>query len=1041
MQGRHGLYESLITEAVDRELAALGGALEVRRGELRPADAADRIALHLGILARRVIDGLSEKDRVEVGIEIAGALVKRLTEAASDELGLEDVPTKDVLRAILRRLPTGQAKELAEPLIPLLDTTLLTNAPGEPRVGQQINTEVDSADRIDVIIAFIRRSGIRPLLSRLREHCESGLQLRVLTTTYTGTTEAAALDELQDAGAQVRVSYDTGSTRLHAKAWLFHRDSGFSTAYIGSSNLTNWAHFSGLEWNVRVSGARNPDVIEKMTAVFDAYWHGGDFVPYERTEFLERTEVTGAVFSPFRLSPLEVRPYPFQERLLEQIALSRQMGHRRNLLVAATGTGKTVMAALDYARLRDQLPRARLLFVAHRKEILEQSLSTFRHALRDAGFGELWVGRQRPTDFSHVFASIQSLNARSGQALQLLEPDHFDVVIVDEFHHAAASSYVRLLDRVKPRELLGLTATPERADGLPLLERFDNRIAAELRLWDAIDQHRLSPFAYYGISDNVDLRDVPWKRGRGYDVDVLSGLLTANDAYARHVIAQMELRLDDLRRIRALAFCVNVKHARFMARVFQEEGLNATAVWSDSSPESRARALEDLAEGRIQVLFSVDLFNEGVDVPVVDTVLFLRPTDSPTLFLQQLGRGLRRAKDKTCCTVLDFVGQHRREFRMDRRFRSLFGGSRKSLIRQIEGGFPFLPAGCHMELDRVATERVLDNIRHALPTRWTAKVADLRETAAAYADKHPEAQITLAAFLDESGYDLTDVYTSPKSWSDMLQDAGLHTETPGPDEPSFRRACGRLLHIDDPERLTAYRAFVSETGPLSTGGRPEDMAEREQRLLRMLVASLGSSAFGKAMSVQEGLSILAQHPQVRRELGELITALAGSVDHLQPGLYGRPEIPLRVHARYTRVEVLAAFGVGGKARVAPWQTGVYWVDSARADILAFTLDKTQGQFSPTTRYRDYAISRELIHWESQGATREDSETGKRYQHHESMGSDVMLFARLNTSERAFWFLGPATYVGHRGERPMAVTWRLKHPLPGDLYAEFAAAVA
>ncbi len=471
------------------------------------------------------------------------------------------------------------------------------------------------------------------------------------------------------------MSYDTSTTRLHAKAWLFHRHSGFSTAYIGSSNLTYSAQVSGLEWNVRVSGARNPDVIDKVAAVFESYWNSGDFVPYDAETFA--AQVSSVTPGPsIIISPIEVRPEPFQERLLEQIALARERGHHRNLLVSATGTGKTVMAAIDYARLRERLPRSRLLFVAHREEILGQSLATFRHCLRDHSFGELWVGGQRPQRFEHVFASIQSLNAAG---LGSLAPSHFDVVIVDEFHHAAAPSYRALLEHVLPAELLGLTATPERSDGLPILEWFDHRIAAELRLWDAIDQQRLAPFAYFGVHDGLDLRQVPWRRGRGYDVEGLSNLFTANDAWARQVLTQLVSHVDDPLQMRALGFCVSVDHARFMARVFREAGVPAVAVWADGTEADRANALADLAARRVNALFSVDLFNEGIDIPAVDTLLLLRPTDSPTLFLQQLGRGLRRMTGKAFCTVLDFVGRHRQEFRFDRRFRALLGGSRGDL--------------------------------------------------------------------------------------------------------------------------------------------------------------------------------------------------------------------------------------------------------------------------------------------------------------------------------------------------------------------------
>ncbi len=1025
-----GLYELLITLGLEARLAELPSRLSAVKTDLHEAEAANRIALHVSRAIEGAIDSLNGKERVLQGIRVARELLARLDQLIEAADAASDVPVEPavVLRSILARLPDGSLASVEAPLVPLLDTTLLTNAPGEPRVGRQLQAEVDSADRIDALIAFIRSSGLVPLRDALRRHCDAGRTLRVLTTTYTGSTERKALDLLRDLGADVRVSYDTSSTRLHAKAWLFHRHSGFSTAYIGSSNLTHAAQVSGLEWNLRVSGARNRDVIQKVGAVFDSYWESSDFLPYDPHDFEERTGEARRGGPVVFLSPVDIRPLPFQERLLEQLAVSRQRGHHRNLLAAATGTGKTVMAALDYGRLRQQLSRARLLFVAHRQEILDQSQATFRHALREPSFGEQWVGGRRPVRFEHVFASVQSLRLAD---LDSLAPDHFDVVIVDEFHHAAAPSYERLLAHLQPGELLGLTATPERADGLPVLQWFGGRVAAELRLWDAIDQHYLTPFLYFGIYDGLDLSRIPWRRGRGYDVTGLTNLYTASDAWARVVVKTVCERAERLDRMRALGYCVSVEHARYMGRVFNEAGIPAVAIWGDSPAEEREAALVDLRHGRVKVVFSVDLFNEGVDVPAVDTVLFLRPTDSPTLFLQQLGRGLRRADDKTVCTVLDFVGHHRKEFRFDRRFRALLGGARQDVAKQIEDGFPFLPAGCHMELDPVATDIVLRSIRESIPSRWPQKVEELR----AFVGLGREAR--LSDFLEHSGLDLTDVYTGSRGWSDLCADAGVATEAPGPEEGALRRAVGRLLHVDDETRLAGYLQLLG----LQSAPRVDDLDERERRLVRMLIAQLLDQAVGRGTELQEGVDLLWLHPQVLAELRELFAVLGDRADHLHPPLESRPDVPLVVHGRYTRLETLAAFGVGRGATVAPWQTGVRWLPEAKVDLFAFTLDKTDGVFSPTTRYRDYAISRELIHWESQSVTRADSATGLRYRNHWVEGSEIMLFARLRQSDRAFWFLGPATYVSHVGERPMAVTWRLQHPLPGDLFASFAAAVA
>ena len=1027
-----GLYETVVTESLLTHLSTLDKDL-VERQPLRPADAADRIAQLLARQVLRALDAVPQAERVAIGVEVAQLLTDTLHARLPRSGAAGDRPIKpgEVLSALGTKLPDGSVHVPARPLIPLLDTTLLTNAPGEPRVGNQVLQEMESADAIDVVMAFVRKSGIRPLLPALRRHTAQGRRLRVLTTTYTGSTEAEALDQLADIGAEIRVSYDTSTTRLHAKAWLFHRHSSFNTAYVGSSNLTHSAQTAGMEWNVRVSAARNRDVVEKIDAVFESYWQSVDFIPYSRPVFddaLSRMKRSASVIT---ISPLEIRLEPFQERLLELIEVSREGGHHRNLLVSATGTGKTVMAAMDYARLRQRLPRARLLFVAHRREILDKSLATFRHALRDHSFGESWVGGERPRHFDYVFASIQNLTE---ERLERLNDDHFDVIIVDEFHHAAARSYATLLQKLKPQELLGLTATPERTDGNSILHWFGDRIAAELRLWDAIEQYRLSPFVYYGIHDGVDLRDVPWRRGQGYDVDALTAKYTAGGSWARLVLHQLAERVDDVGAIRCLGFCVSIAHAQYMAEQFREFGMSAVAVWGGTPDAERVAALADLEAGRVQVVFSVDLFNEGVDVPAVDTLLMLRPTESATLFLQQLGRGLRLSPGKTVCTVLDFVGQHRREFRFDLRYRALLGGTRRDLERAITDGFPFLPAGCHMELDEVAQRIVLQNVREAVPSRWPAKVQELR------ALHQAGGTISLGNYLRETGLELTDVYSGNRTWSHLLQNAGLPVEPAGPHEEPLRRAVGRLLHVDDRQRLDAYLSM------LGANNRPDTsaMGKVERRLLRMLTVNVGNQVLTKQhglqdASLQRAADMVWTHPQVLADMRELFSVLQDAPNHLHYAPL--PDVPLQVHGRYTRLEMLAAVGDDDLAKTPEWREGVYDASSVGADLLAFTLDKTSGDFSPTTRYRDYAISPDLIHWESQSVTSADSPTGRRYQQHEAMGRHILLFARANTDDRAFWFLGPATYVSHEGERPMAVTWRLHTPLSGDLFAAFAAAVA
>ena len=1021
---RPGLYEALLTRRLESLLWEISDRTVLAElAELRDAEASDRISRHLAAILAREIERVPEGKQSAEAVRIAVALIRHLqtlTNRKSDLEGDEPVHPGRVLVALLQRLPDGRPQPIERPLTPLLDTTVFTNAPGEPSVGHELRAEVASADAIDVVMAFVRWSGVRPLAEALRRHCGEGKPLRLLTTIYTNSTEQRALDELERLGAQIRVSYDTSSTRLHAKAWIFHRESGYSTAYIGSSNLTHSAQVLGLEWNVRVSAVRNPDAVAKMAAVFTTYWASRDFARYDAAEFAQRcTETAYADLT--QLSPIEIELRPFQEALLEHVTLARHQGHHRNLIVAATGTGKTVMAAVDYARLRPKLERSRLLFVAHREEIIDQSRATFRHALRDPAFGEKWVAGHRPQRFEHVFASIQSLHDAT---VRNIEPTQFDVVIVDEFHHAAAPSYRALLERLQPIELLGLTATPERADGLDVLHHFDGRVAAELRLWDAIDQEYLAPFAYFAVHDGVDLRRVPWRRGRGYDVEALEGVLTADHAWVHLVVEEVRRKVADPSRMRALGYCVSVGHAHFMADRFTELGLPAVALSAASRPDERSGALRDLSEGRLRAVFTVDLFNEGVDVPNVDTVLLLRPTDSATLFLQQLGRGLRKADGKDQCTVLDFVGTHRKEFRFDRRMRALLGGSRADIERQIRNDFPFLPTGCSFSLDPVAREIVLRSIREAIPNTWRDRCGELRLLG----------DVTLGEYLEHTGLEMEDIYSGNHSWSEMRREVGLPTAAAGPAESQLLRAVGRMLHLDDDERLATYAQLLQAEDPPSL----ESLNERQQRLLRMLVASL--TTFGQSASFTDAVAQVWAHPQVRSELLEVLELLPERVPYLDHSL-GLQNVPLALHSRYTRTEILAAFGVGNGAKPQTWQTGVWWDSHSRTDLFAFTLDKSVGGFSPTTRYRDYAINPELIHWESQSATAVDSVAGQRYIRQGEDQTNVVLFARLRTTDRGFWCLGPAIYVSHDGDRPIAFVWKLGHSLPADLFTSFAAAVA
>ncbi|MFB8249739.1 DUF3427 domain-containing protein [Streptomyces sp. NPDC055952] len=1035
-----GVYEKLITSDVEDELESFKAAgWKAIDAEVTPESAPHVLARYIGEAVTDRLSQLRPEDRVPV----ANRILKSLADAAPDSADRAAARTiaegpRQLLTLARQEAPGVHA---LRPLTPLSETSLITNSPEDLSLGAELRAEIATADRIDLLCAFVKWYGIRVLEDSLRAAKERGVPIRVITTTYIGATDRHALDRLvRDFGATVKVNYEIRSTRLHAKAWLFRRHTGFDTAYVGSSNLSKAALLDGLEWNVRLSSVATPAVLNKFEATFDAYWSDSAFETYDPDRHSARLDQalaqagssTSTTDLKINLSGLEVRPFPYQQDMLERLRVERELrGRDRNLLVAATGTGKTVMAALDYRSLAKNFEdrRPKLLFVAHRKEILKQSLRTYREVLDDASFGELLYGGEDPQAWDHVFASVQSLNV---QRLEELAAHHFDIIVIDEFHHATAATYRRVIDHFKPKELLGLTATPERMDGLNVQDEFfDGRIAAEMRLWEALENDLLCPFHYFGIPDGTDLTNLTWQRGTYTDQD-LGNLYTGNKARARIIVKQIRDKVSQPGAMRALGFCVNKQHARFMADFFRGAGFAATALTSDSPAAERAQALTDLRAGKLQVIFSVDLFNEGLDIPDVDTLLLLRPTNSATVFLQQLGRGLRRTETKPVLTVLDFIGQHRAEFRFEEQFRALTNLSRNRLLDHIERDFPLLPSGCQIILEGKAKNLVLDNIRTQLSANVKTLVAEVKS----YGTNR------LADYLRESRREIKELYKSDNSWTSVARRAGF-IETAAPEgQSALLKRVHAFLHVDDPDRASAYLRLLADDVP-----RYDQLNATEQAYARMLFFNLWDNA-GGFTSYQEGLDALRDQPVVRDELRQVLAHVIGQADHLPLALSGNlSQLPLKVHCSYNRSEVLAALGVArfGGQMPRSFAKGVQWVEDLQTDALLITLEKNEKDFSPTVRYKDYALSPTLFHWESQNATAANSPTGLRYQRHAEQGSHVLLFMRRYKDTdigkpHPWMLLGPATYEEHTGSKPMAIRWRLQHELPADVwtYAAIAA---
>jgi len=1037
-----GLYDLLLTE---RLLAGL----DPSRAELA-GFSGDRSELLLDALTRQLSGALADVEGAEGDaalrqVEVINALLVSLRQrlqalrpGGAEAVDLIATPPQ-VLRSIRgdRQFPVAPELGLAAPW-------LFTAGKGSPSLLQEIRKELASADQVDILVSFITVSGVRKLQDVLQQITAQGgrgkaaTRLRILTTTYTGATEARALDELAHLpGCEVRVSLDGRRTRLHAKAWLFHRHSGFGSAYVGSANLSGAALTGGLEWTVKLTQRAQHALFDRASAHFETLWADSEFQRYNPDDEGHRRALADALgresFSgegPVALSFFDLQPKTYQQDMLEQLAVERAHGRHRNLVVAATGTGKTVVAAFDYRRICAEAGgRPRLLFVAHREEILRQALRTYREVLRDPDFGELLAGSTEPQRLDHLFATIDSVTSR--KLIDQLGPQHWHTVVIDECHRLAAERFHTFAMQVRPTVLLGLTATPERSDGQAIAPYFDMRPdsapAVELRLWHALDLQLLAPFEYYACDDATDFSAVPWDRPG--ERDAIDQLVTGNHIRARLVVNEWRRLASDAQRSRALVFCVSVAHAQFMTDWLNRAGLPAACVVGDTPADERRRAPQRLASGELCALVTVDLYNEGVDLPAVDTLLLLRPTQSPVLFQQQIGRGLRLAPGKESCLVLDFVGQHRAEFRFDRLLSSLTGLSRRELLSGVEQGFGSLPPGCHIHLQRQTREQVLQGLRSLTGQNWRRMKTELQ----AYAALRGRTAISLAGFLHDQALELDDVYragsgSARSGWTNLKREAGLLVAEPGPEEAYFSRRLTDLLHVDDAQRLDVWAA-AAQAG---TGAQP--LSSAATTAVQMLAYQIDGRHDQKG-SAAEFMARLQAHPDITDELRQLTRLLQARSTLPHTALPGLEDTPLVLHASYGIREVLTAVGWLTAQRRTPFQAGVLALPARKTELLFVTLDKSEG-YHDRIAYHDYAISTERFHWQSQNSAGPDTPAGRRYLHGAQEGWQFQLFVRARKGE-AYRACGPVLMESVAGDRPMTIVWRFARPLPVKLFREFS----
>jgi superfamily II DNA or RNA helicase len=1041
---QQGLYEKLITKLIASIINSPDSQqFFIKETPIEKSEAARLLSLHVSQILNYGLSLITGDDAIERQIELANKIIQVLrTELSHDEFENDLVSFEGkILNAVFAKMdaPFSDFQKYIKEITPytgLGQSELFTGSNAGLSLESELKKEILSSDKIYFLVSFIKWSGIRIFQKELEEFTRRGSSLKIITTSYMGATDLKAVEFLAGLpNTEVKVSYNTENERLHAKSYLFFRDSGFHTGYIGSSNISRSALTSGLEWNLKVTTQEISHIIDKFAKTFETYWQDGEFEYFKPEEHSHKLKIAlgrekkrgqhdATTF-------FDIRPLQFQEEILEKLYVERTIHNRnQNLVVAATGTGKTVISAFDFKRFRKDQQNPRLLFIAHRKEILIQAKKTFAGILRDNNFGDLWVDGLEPDRYDVVFASVMTLVNRIHE-LPLSET-YYDFIIIDEVHHIAAASYRPILEKFKPKVLLGLTATPERTDGADILADFGGTIAAEIRLPEALNRKLLCPFQYFGISDDTDLSKSNWQNGR-YLPSELTSIYTGNDLRVGQIIHNCEKYLTDLRDVRALGFCVTREHAEYMANKFFLAGLKADYLTSGRDRETLRETIKSKLEKKeINYLFVVDIFNEGVDIPEIDTVLFLRPTESLTVFLQQLGRGLRLSEGKECLTVLDFVGNARPEYDFEGKFRALIGKTNTSTLEEVERDFPHLPLGCSIVLEKKAKDIILENIRSATQlntNQLVTKISNFRH--------QTTLPLSLKNFVTFHNIPLQAIYKRA-TWSQLCYRANQLESLSSINDNETKRTiqkkwlcCNSFSYLSFILRLARRHFLINETA----------LSEEEKLMLTMLHYDFWQTPAG-AENLSASIAKIGSNEQLVSEMIEVLELLIDRIAHIEIAIKLPFAQPLKVHSRYTREQILAAFGESTFDKKSSNREGVVNLGGRNAELLLITLEKNEANYSPTTLYNDYAVSERIFHWQSQNTARPDTGKGLSYTQQKETEKSILLFVRERNDDEfdntmTYVFLGLADYIDHYGAKPMSINWELHEPAPHYIWKDIA----
>jgi superfamily II DNA or RNA helicase/HKD family nuclease len=900
-----------------------------------------------------------------------------------------------------------------------------------------LKEELNNCDSFCFIVSFIKFSGIQLLINTLDELKSRGIKGKIITSVYLNITDPKALRKLMEYdNLEIKVFNNTRES-FHTKAYLFYRKE-YSSCIIGSSNLSQSALYSGEEWNVRLVKDKYLDIFDQSHEQFEKIWDSNEAVNLS-TKFIDMYEnfknnsgnIETFDFKKEEINNEIFKPNKMQTELLEKLKLTREFGNKKGLVVAATGTGKTYLAAMDIL----QMNPGSFLFIAHREELIHNAYNVFSKILPyDISEYGFLTGSEKTYNKKFMFSTIQSLYKNT----EYFSKNSFDYIIIDEFHHSKAATYESVLNYFEPDFLLGLTATPERMDGKDILELCDYNLIGEMGLREALEYDLLSPFHYFGlIDDTVDYKEVPFNNGR-YDDKILGEKLSVLKR-VDFIHSKIEKIGFDGEKIKAIAFCANIKHAEYMKEQFRLKGYTAESITAHNNQLSRKEKIENFQNGNIEILCVVDIFNEGIDIPDVNLLLFLRPTMSSTIFIQQLGRGLRKIKNKDFVTVLDFIGNHKKDYIITQAFSESTLNEKERLLTEIKNNFSDIPGASYIELDRICQDRIISKIENYNILSKDNIVAEYLEF-----KNETGRELDIIDFKDNIDLflRLKNKFGSYVRAQKLIEKLDYHFNCY---EEEIFEILEKNFNLNYPYEvliiwlLNTFES-VSVTDVISkfeTVFLVKVNKNLQYNLIVRAMKELSESDLFIFDSVNQKLSLKSidfTSFYKKRLVGLIELFILNFKKKIDINEFN--ENILVKYNDYSRIELQIL--LDSNAQKGSWRAG-YSV--SREHICLFiTLNKSL-VIKEELKYDNYFHRQDIVQWISQSKTKHESKIGQMYVEHKNLNMKVHIFIRKdpvleNGSAAPFTYLGEADYHSSHGDKPMYILWKLKYPVPNELFIDF-----